>query len=329
MSRDRTILAEPGTGGTHRRDIVIVVLLTVLAALIGASLEINERIFAGTRRWEHLQIDELPAVLVVLSASLAWFAWRRYREAVSEIARRRAAEAHLAATLLENRRLARQFMQLQEAERKRLAREMHDELGQYLNAIKMDAVAIQRRSAQQDVSSSIPRAAASIVEHTDHLHAIVRDLIGQLRPTGLDELGLRAALEHFLENWRSRLPEIRLDVRLEGDLDGLGEQLDLTIYRLLQEGLTNVARHSGAQRVDLRVVRDTTDALERDAIVVEISDDGRGADPAARGRGVGLIGMRERVEALGGRFHIESRPGQGFTVRAIVPVCTDTQTAAQ
>lgn len=328
MNRD-TNIPDASARGTLRRDIGIVVLVTLLAALIGASLELNERIFAGTRRWEHLQIDELPAALVVLSASLAWFAWRRYREATSELARRRTAEQHLAATLLENRRLARQFMQLQESERKRLARELHDELGQYLNAIKMDAVTIQRRSAGEDASSAIPRAAAAIVEHADHLYAIVRDLIGQLRPTGLDELGLRAALEHYVEHWRARQPQIRLEVRLEGDLDGLGEQLDLTIYRLLQEGLTNVARHSGARRVDVRIVRGVADASRQDEILVEISDDGRGADPAGRDHGVGLIGMRERVEALGGHLHIDSRPGRGFTVRATIPVSTDRQAAAR
>jgi glucose-6-phosphate-specific signal transduction histidine kinase len=215
--------------------------------------------------------------------------------------------------LLENRRLAQQYLQLQESERKFLAHELHDELGQYLNAIKIDAVAIQQR-AGDDAS---PRASA-IISHADHVHGVVRDLVHRLRPIGLDELGLRAALEHFLDDWRRRLPQLRIDVQLQGDLDGVGELLALALYRLLQEGLTNISKHARASHVEIRILRAAGTA--DDEVVFSLADDGGGADLGQNTVGLGLIGMRERVEMLGGEFQVTTAPARGFRLLARIPV---------
>src|SRR5690606_30716088 len=149
-------------------------------------------IFAWTRPWEHLELDELVTLLLVLCASLAWFALRRYREARRELTLRTAAEARLEGLLLDNRRLAQRCVQVQEPERKALARELHDEFGQYLNAINLDAVAVQQTPSKHD--ATISRAASSTIRHTDHLQRVVREPVRNLRPVGLDELGLEAAL---------------------------------------------------------------------------------------------------------------------------------------
>jgi signal transduction histidine kinase len=289
-----------------------------VAGLLFAYLELSEWLFALTRQWEALQLDELPAVLVVLATSLAWFAWRRYQEARGEISKRQAAEGRLAALLLENRRLAQQYLQAQESERKSLARELHDELGQYLNAIKTDAVLLQEKVA--DHPPAVLRAIQAIIQHTDHLHAVVRDLIRELRPVALDDLGLKAALEHYLGYCQQRMPRVQLAISLEGDLDTLGEPLSLTVYRLLQEGMTNVFRHAGAARVEIRVARTGLPADGSDAVTFSISDDGRGVDRSETRSGLGLIGMRERIEMLGGQSHVTSAPGQGFKVVARIPV---------
>jgi two-component system sensor histidine kinase UhpB len=304
--------------GSLWRDLAVVALVTIGVGVLSVHVELSEALFAMTRRWEVLQLDEAPTTLLALTLCLIWFAWRRFRDARAELRRRQAADARLATLLLENRRLARQSLQMREAERKVLARELHDELGQYLNAIKIDAVAIQQR-ASDDASPHL-RASSAIIKHTDHVHAVVRDLIGKLRPVGLDELGLKAALEHFVADWRRRLPHLYFDLLLEGDLDEVDEPLALALYRLLQEGLTNVSRHARAQRVEVRLLRTRSTGPEGDEVVFSLVDDGCGTDLSASKSGLGLIGMRERVEMLGGQFHLTSEPARGFSVLARIPV---------
>ncbi|HEY5755744.1 MAG TPA: sensor histidine kinase [Steroidobacter sp.] len=308
----RQILVKPSPPFT---DLALIACIVLAAALLFAHVELNEWIFVSTRQWEGLQVDELPAVLAVLTTCLSWFAWRRYREARVELTKRQIAEAQLAALLLENRRLAQQYLHAQEAERKSLARELHDELGQYLNAIKTDAVSIQ-----DQVNGAALEAVSAIIRHVDHLHAVVRDLIRELRPVALDDLGLQAALEHYLDHCRQRMPRVNVSVALDGDLDTLGEPLNLAIYRLTQEALTNISRHAQAGHVAIRVSRSGPIAEVSDAVIFSISDDGRGADPTEPHAGLGLIGMRERVEMLGGQWRITTGRGQGFDLFARIPV---------
>lgn len=299
------------------RDLIAVVFIVLLASLLFAALELNESLFAFSRRWEALQIDEAPAILFVLATCLAWFSWRRYREARAELIRRHSAEVRLQALLLENRRLAQQYLQAQESERKYLARELHDELGQYLNAIKTDAVSLQQLAQSQP---GLLRATAAINRHANYLYTVVRNLIRELRPVALDELGLRAALEHYLDQCGQRVPHVKHEACLEGDLDSLGEPLNLAIYRILQEGLTNVSRHAGARRAVVSVVRGPVGNDACDAITLAIADDGCGADLQHITPGMGLIGMRERVEMLGGQWCVQTHPGEGFRIVASIPL---------
>ncbi len=300
------------------REAALVVLATVAAGFLSARLDISESLFDATRNWEHLQLDEAPATLLVLAIGLAWFAWRRYAEASRELAARRDAELKLAALLLDQRRLAQEYVQFQESERKALARELHDELGQYLNAIKTDAVAIQTKSPAHE--TPIARAAGAIVAHCDHLQAIVRGLIGRLRPVGLDVLGLQAALEHLLEDAQRRAPEHQMSISLKGELDDLDEDTSLTIYRLAQEGLTNIARHAAARNISVSVIRKDPRIQGRDVVEIALMDDGRGADLTKQTLGLGLRGMRERVEMLQGELQVTSAPGCGFRIVACLPV---------
>jgi two-component system sensor histidine kinase UhpB len=304
-------------GGFPWLDAAAVVVCTIGAAIFFVRFEVTEALFDSTRTWEHLQLDELPGTLLVLAASLTWFAWRRYAQARFELAGRQSAEEQLASLLRDHRRLAQQYVQFQESERKALARELHDELGQYLNAIKTDAVSIQMKTSAEH--APLARSASAIISHCDHLQQVVRALIGRLRPVGLDVLGLRAALEHFIEHAQQRAPDRRLSVSLDGNLDDLHEETSLTIYRLIQEGLTNVARHADARRVELKVVRRPTDPNGRDDIHVSVVDDGRGADPAAKTLGLGLLGMRERVEMLAGELRVTTAPANGFGIFARIP----------
>ena len=304
-------------GTSVRSDLALIAGLTLAMAIVSVHFELSEAMQIWTRHWEHYQLDELPGVLLFAAVALAWFAWRRIHEARSELARRIAVERELAAALNENRRLVQAQMQVQEEERRRLARELHDELGQHLNAIKIDAVTIR---GSED--TEVRRAARSIVDIADHLHAIVRDMTRRLRPAGLDDLGLPAALENCLESWRGRVPDLDLELSMNGDFENLGEALNMTLYRLIQEGLTNVSRHAQARRVDIRLQRSTSRGKNGE-IELMMKDDGRGFETATwDGEGVGLIGMRERVEALGGRLEIASRAAHGFCVWARLPVAS-------
>jgi two-component system, NarL family, sensor histidine kinase UhpB len=293
------------------QDTIVVALATAIMAALCVQFDFSEALRRWTAPWERFQLDELPAVLVVLSAGLAWFAARRYGEAGRELQRRQLAEAQLEAALSNNRRLAQQYVRLQEAERKSMARELHDELGQYLNVIKVDAVGI--RDGRLSGAEILHERAEAIVANCNHIHTALTALIRQLRPVGLDELGLGAALEHCVDTWRPRLPDVQLDLQLVGDLGDLGEAVTLTVYRVVQEGLNNVAKHASAGHVTMRLER------APNLITIAIADDGIGTDTRAPTPGLGLIGMRERVAALSGTLEVRSAPGEGFELKAEIP----------
>src|SRR5258707_3402222 len=141
-----------------RRDIVLIVAVAVVAAWICAKFNLSEALLNWTRPFERVQLDELPAVLLVVAISLIWFSSRRYFEANRQLRLRRTAEARLAQALAENKRLAQQYVDMQEYERKALARDLHDELGQYLNAIKLDAVSIRESMTASPGTHDLSRA---------------------------------------------------------------------------------------------------------------------------------------------------------------------------
>jgi glucose-6-phosphate-specific signal transduction histidine kinase len=226
-------------------------------------------------------------------------------------------QTQLARALEENRRLSQRSMQVQEEERRNLARELHDELGQSLNAIKVDAVTIRDRSENV---AEVQRSARAIIEVSGQVYDVVRSLMQRLRPVALDELGLRSAVEYGVQQWQRRHPEVRCSFEAHGELDDLSEQLNITLYRLAQECLTNVAKHAQATRVEISLARVAGGEHAGGEVRFSFEDNGRGFDPGLRRPGLGLVGLRERVEALEGIFDLQSVPGQGARVRASIPV---------
>ena len=308
---------------TVRRDLAWVLALTVLAAVLSVTFDFSERAYRWTRGLERFQLDELPGTLCVLSICLAWFAWRRYRETRRELSRRCVLEEQAERLLADNRRLANQALQAQELERRHLARELHDELGQYLNAISLDAARIRDLSSGRE--PEVHRVSLGLMQSASHVYRQIGGMVRRLRPIGLDEFGLPSALEHCVDGWRERLPDASFSLTIEGDFAGLSDALTITLYRLVQEGLTNVSKFARASRVEVFMVRAPREAQERqdarliDEIVVTMADDGPGTDLEKPRGGLGLIGMRERVEALGGEFHVASKPEGGFLFCARVP----------
>lgn len=303
------------------RDAAIVVAITAFSIVVSVRFNLNEALYALTRRGERLQIDELPIGVLVLLVSLMWLSWRRYRQAQQELRARRSAEARLETLLAENRELAQETLRIQEAERKHLARELHDELGQYLNAIKLDAVAIGERGAM-DAESALAVSRA-IIGAVDHVHASVGGMIARLRPVGLDELGLLAAVEHCVDEWRARLPQTQFELIVHGQFEDLNEEVSLTTYRLIQEGLTNVYKHAQADRVEISLQRTPKPGTPKPGsggeLQVTVADNGRGMQANHDRARFGMRGMRERVEMQGGQFHVESAPGRGLRFAAHLP----------
>ena len=299
-----------------RRDIALIAVVAVLAAVICVKFNLSEALLDWTRPFESLQLDELPAVLLVVAISLIWFSSRRYFEANRQLRLRRAAEAQLAETLAENKRLTQQYVHMQENERKALARDLHDELGQYLIAVKLDAMSVHE---SMTADPGVHAVARSMIANIDRVYGMVSGLIRQLRPVGLDDLGVTAAIEHCVNDWRSRLPLVAIEMSLTGDFETLDETRGLVLYRLVQEALTNIARHAKATAVQIRIAAGPA-VDSRQCLEILIADNGAGADLSAPRPGLGLVGMRERVCALGGSITLASELGAGFQVEASLPM---------
>ena len=209
----------------------------------------------------------------------------------------------------------RRSLEASESERARWARELHDETLQAMAGLRV-LLSGARRSGDPD---RIVAALGEAVELLDHGIADLRALITDLRPAALDELGTQAALETLIARVAQQSGlEIDLDVDLAFERGDTASrhvtEIESTTYRLVQEGLTNVVKHAGATRVEVRVI-DIDETVE-----ILLRDDGQGFDPAADAAGFGLIGMRERVALVHGTLDVESEAGSGTTLRARIPL---------
>ena len=217
-------------------------------------------------------------------------------------------------TRAKNRGLTRQLLKVEEEERRALARELHDELGQVLSAIKMMALGIkQHREPDQAI-----QAAALISEQVDHLFNVIRTMIHKLRPLMLDDLGLAASIDTLVSNWSQHHPDIRIHHHCAREVDTFPPEQQIHAYRIVQESLTNVFKHAQAKNVRLELNVVQFDIPRRSWLEIRIEDDGRGA-ALETSSGYGLIGMQERVESLNGRFECATAPGQGFHLRVLLP----------
>jgi PAS domain S-box-containing protein len=221
-------------------------------------------------------------------------------------------QRELSDTLAENRLLSQKYLMLQEEERRNLARELHDELGQCLNAIKLDAVSV--RDMAQGRHPEVAAAASSIIDLSGHVYDVVRGIMQRLRPAALDALGLHDAIGHLVGQWQRRHRAVDCRFEASGDLADLGEVVNITVYRLVQECLTNITKHAHASAVTVSMQRTGPHEIR-----VGVCDDGRGMDLNVKRSGLGLVGLRERVEALNGRLSLSSAPGQGLEIVALLP----------
>jgi two-component system sensor histidine kinase UhpB len=234
---------------------------------------------------------------------------------------------HLAATLgdavEEKRRLAERAVSLQDAERKEIARELHDEFGPHLFALRAHVAALMRTAdTRQTNTEALRKHGNAMLGQINVLQQFNRQVLERLRPVGLAELGLYEAIGALLRLWSESHPEVAIETAISRSLGETGETTELTIYRVIQEALTNVFRHARATHVEITVApvpssQAGTARSDTEAVAVRVSDNGAGLAPDHK-QGFGMIGMRERVLALGGTMTVAST-SHGVAVEALIP----------
>jgi PAS domain S-box-containing protein len=261
------------------------------------------------------------------------------QSANQEIARRRAAEATLRESeraqrgLLAQsfelhtqlRELTHQLLRAQEEERKKISRQLHDEIAQILAGISVELATLKETAATD------PRGLRQRIGKTRRLVEesirIVHDFARDLRPAMLDDLGLVPTLRAYIKELATR-NGLRVTFSAYAGVESLGSAKHTVLYRVAQEALTNVVRHSNSKTASVRILQ------AGDAVRLEVHDDGTAFAPervlaAQQGGRLGLVGMRERIEMVGGRFAIASAPGQGTTVTADIPVAAARNAAGE
>lgn len=215
----------------------------------------------------------------------------------------------------ENRRLASRSLSIQERERRHLAQELHDEMGQSLSAIRAIAASMMRRAGETDTHTR--DAAAEIARIGSHVYDVARGMMHRLRPVTLDELGLKAAIETLVDDWNTRFEDCFCRLTLGPLPERLPDDLAIGAYRIVQEALTNVVKHARATEVEISIrarPRPPGQPADPGGGVLElcVRDNGRGfaPGPMAGEGGLGLRGMRERAEVAGGQLRL-TRPAEG------------------
>jgi signal transduction histidine kinase len=210
--------------------------------------------------------------------------------------------------------LVRRIVGTQEEERRRISRELHDQLGQLLTALRLRLEGLKQ---QPDLANTTQNM-QELIETTKHLEAEIDFLAWELRPSMLDDLGLGATIENYAREWSEHI-----GIAVTTHVQGLGGQrlswlLETNLYRIAQEALNNISKHSEATKVE--IILET----RQDQTVLIVEDNGRGfvpeEKPSAKGRGIGLVGIRERVKLMNGTLEIESSDGKGTTLFARIPV---------
>jgi two-component system, NarL family, sensor histidine kinase UhpB len=217
----------------------------------------------------------------------------------------------------ENLSLNRQLIRAQDDERRRTALELHDEVGPCLFGLKVCASSIATAATElpENVANTMSERAREIVAMVEHLQVINRTMLARLRPMALGHVPLKEILEQLVSERAHQIPEISFRLCTAGLAASYGDSVDLTIYRCIQESLTNAIRHAQPKHVDIEIHDDRVEKV----LELIVRDDGRGMSVDASA-GLGITGMQERVEGLGGRYYLQSQAGLGTCVNITVPL---------
>ena len=216
--------------------------------------------------------------------------------------------------LEENRKFTQLIQSHIEDERRSLARELHDELGQYVSAIKIFASNISNKAKK--LSPEIEKNAESVISAANQIYDGMHSIIKQLRPSSLDNLGLAETLKDTVNTWQKQYQDLKIHLSIKGDLHHLNETLNINIYRIIQEAMNNVLKHSKAKSIEIQLAINKKGFLE-----LNFSDDGKGMDlkKIDQTKNFGILGMQERIQSLHGSFELISKKNQGTQILISIP----------
>ena len=216
--------------------------------------------------------------------------------------------------LQQNRELTAIIQEHVEDERKSLARELHDELGQYVSAIKIFSQNILNRTKGKD--KAISDSATTVISAANQIYDGMHSIIKKLRPGSLDNLGLTETLRDMVNSWNQQYEKLNVKLKIDGDIDQLGEMANINIYRIIQEGMNNCVKHANASLVNIKL------SMKKNQLTLLFKDNGVGFDKKIleSTKQFGLVGIDERVKALNGQFEVVSEIDQGTEIRIILPI---------
>lgn len=281
--------------------------------LAGRALRPLRKVVDGLRKMErgayHTRLPELPGK----EAQLMSHAFNAMAQAVEESVAAKKVAAEATEKLAETRELTQIIQARIEEERGAIARELHDELGQSVTAIKSVGLSIVQRAAGKN--PDIEHAAQLVVDTAGQIYEVVHHMIPKLRPLALDRFGLADALDDLLGDWRLQHPQIEFVLKREQLPDHLGDTLSTTVYRIVQEAVNNALRHARATRIAIEL------GIAEGNLTISIADNGRGLPADWRTPGhYGVIGMRERAFTLGGTLELQKPDDGGLRVFARIPL---------
>jgi two-component system, NarL family, sensor histidine kinase UhpB len=293
-----------------KRDVIFLTICVSLLYSFVLYINLAELISDSLAKYEEFQLDELPYLILFIALSMALFTKNRMAELKETIALKELAEKDNATLLAENQLLTQHVLEVQERERLELARELHDDIGQFLTGISLDIATLV---SYQD--ENIALLAKRISNNCRMTRNISRKLIRRLRPSTLDSQGIVAAVKAVVQEWLTYNPKIKAEIEIDDAIQSLSEKTNITIYRIVQEALTNISKHAHASQINIVLKFDQAKA----AISLLIRDNGIGIQQSTKKFGFGLIGMRERIHALQGEINIHSVIAQGTTLQVLIP----------
>lgn len=277
----------------------------------------------STRRLKYAAYGFLALLVLLIPPSIIWGRRRAQiaadkGEILASVIEIENSDKENRELLQQNRKITQQLLRANEEERRYIARELHDEFGQWLTIIQLESGIVSGLEQAKDpaIQSSINAIRYSAVQ----IHKGIRGMINTLRPALLDELGLTESLRELVAQWQSHNPDTHCELSLAEDLDGLGDETDITVYRVVQEALTNIAKYATASHVSISLHKKQCGPTGFDTLMLTIEDNGKGMDLSATNDGMGLHGMRERLISIGGKFHLDSMIGVGTRIDADFPV---------
>lgn len=302
------------------RDLCWVLVITFSVYLIAAYLDLAERYINWTTLGEIYQLDEIIFVLLAACISLVWFSLRRIRALRDSLQTNLHMQQQLSISndnirrlLKDHQALIKQMILARESEQRLLAKELHNVFGQHLAAMDANLTVALNQSQEPELQSILN----AVLESTSHLRAITRNKLRHLKPPSLDSIGLSGAIHELINDWRQSVTNIPVETHIELEDHVLNEDIALTVYRALQEGLANIRQHAEASTIVLTVRQERQDDQHQLTLILE--DNGKGLPEGSVSKGLGLMGIREYVHSLGGSLDLSTIPSSGTRMTLKLP----------